>query len=446
MTTDNPTSAPAGDFLDVLSRWNRWGRAQLSPGFARQIVARLAPFLETSDVVALIGPRRAGKTTVLYQVMERLRTQGVPEQAMLHLNFEEPALGPELGPELLDRLYRTYRTRVWPTGRAYLFLDEVQHVDGWERWVRARHDTEDVKIFLTGSSTQLFSRELGTRLTGRHVSFRVMPLSFDENLRFRGLEPPEDPRLAGEPPEIVFALRSYLSWGGFPEVVLADSDQRREVLLRQYFDDVLFKDVALRHEVRDVATLRNLAVHLLSQTGSLVTFKRVAGVFGVSLDLARAYCGYLEEAFLLSLVPFQTLKTAERRRRPQKVHAVDLGMRNAVTLGLSPDWGHLAETAVSHHLTSSSAGDLAYWQGEHEVDFVVRRGTEVEQLIQVAFGDLERSDLRERELRGLAEAGKRFPEAKRTLVVDQWPPGFAVPEATNVVPLWRFLLGEGEEA
>lgn len=429
-----------GSLLAVLGRWNRWGGAELASGFARGIVERLRPFLETADLVALLGPRRAGKTTVLYQVMGQLRALGVPDKAMLHLNFEEPAFGPDLGPELLERLYRAYRAEVWPTGRAYLFLDEVQHVAGWERWVRARRDTENAKIFVTGSSTHLLSRELGTLLTGRHVSFQVMPLSFAEVLRFRAIEPPEEPRLAGEPAEIAHALRSYLRWGGFPEVVLAETDVRREVLLRQYFDDVLFKDVALRHEIRDVATLRNIAVHLLGQTASLVTFKRVAGVFGVSLDLARAYCGHLEEAFLLSFLPFQTLKTAERLRRPQKVHALDLGLRNAVTLGLSPDWGHLAETAVANHLATGAGGGLSYWQGNSEVDLVLRRGNEVEHLVQVAFGDLERRELRERELSGLAEAGERFPHASRTLVVERWPAALPEPAGTAVVPLWRFLL------
>lgn len=99
------------------------------------------------------------------------------------------------------------------------------------------------------------------------------------------------------------ALNEYLRWGGFPEVVLADEEARKEALLKQYFEDVLFKDLALRHQIRDLSTLRSLAVHLLTQTTSLVSLQRVAGIFGVSLDLARAYCGYLEEAFLVTFLP-----------------------------------------------------------------------------------------------------------------------------------------------
>jgi len=262
MSTDFNISFPP-DLLRILTRWNRWGTAPLNSGVRRRITGELAPFLDTPEVVALVGPRRAGKTTVLFQLMDDLEAAGVPREACLHVNLEEQALMSVMGPELLERLYETYRVEVFPEGRAYLFLDEVQQASGWERWVRSRNETEDVKIFVTGSSAKLMSPELATLLTGRHVSFRVLPLEFREFLDFRGVELPARPRLVGTPPRIQQALHAYLRWGGFPEVVLAGDERRKEVLLKQYFDDALFKDVALRHQIRDLSLLRNLAVYLL---------------------------------------------------------------------------------------------------------------------------------------------------------------------------------------
>lgn len=425
--------------LEALAPWNSWGTGQLDPGVPRRIVSRLEPFLDTREVVALVGPRRAGKTTVLLQLMAALAQRGVEQKALLHVNFEEPALGPELGIELLEKLYRAFRSEIYPTGRAYLFLDEIQHVVGWERWVRARNESEDVKIFLTGSSARLMSRELGTLLTGRHVTFRVWPLDFREFLRFRGIEPPAEPRLAGTPAEMQHALLDYLRWGGFPEVVLAQDDERRHVLLRQYFDDILFKDIALRHEVRGLVALRNLAVHLLGQTASLVSLKRIAGVFEVSLDLARAYCAHLEEAFLVSWTPFFSLKTPERLRRPRKVHAVDTGLRNAVSLSGSPDRGRLAETAVHNALAQGRNDGVFYWQGDGEVDLLVRQGNEIERLVQVAWGGEDDAEVRRRELGALEEAQAAFPGARSVWVVGETA-GFEGGEETSVVPLWRFLL------
>ncbi len=429
--------------LEILARWNPWGTARLEPGVPREVTAGLEPFLDTPEIVALIGPRRAGKTTVMLQIMAQLQRSGVPAKALLHVNLEEPALAPDLGLGLLDRIYQTYRTEVFPAGRAYLFLDEIQQIPGWERWARARRDTEDLKLFVTGSSAALMSRELATLLTGRHVTFRVLPLDFREFLRFTAVEVPADPRLSGSPPRIQNALGAYLRWGGFPEVVLAEDQRRKEALLKQYFDDVLFKDVAIRHQVRDLQTLRSLAVHLLTQTASLVSLQRLAGVFGVSLDLARAYCEYLEEAFLVAFAPYYSLKTAERLRRPRKVYALDLGLRNAVALTGSPDRGRLAESAVYNALARGQNDGLYYFKGRGEVDLAVRRGNRVAALVQVVDRGLDEPSVRRREVGALAEARESFTTAERWLVVGDDPAAAAdLGEAeVAVVPLWRFLLG-----
>jgi hypothetical protein len=435
---------PAPTLLDTLARWNPWGSGRLAPGLPRQLTARILPFLDTPEVVTLIGPRRGGKTTVLFQLMAALLRAGVERRALFHLNLEEPALAPELGLALLDRLYDLYRAEVFPQGKAYLFLDEVQRLPGWERWVRARGETEEVKIVVTGSSAALMSRELATLLTGRHVTFRVPPLDFREFVAFRGVELPGEPRLAGDPPILQNALAEFLRWGGFPEVVLARDERRKEALLKQYFEDVLFKDVAIRHEVRDLATLRGVAVHLLGQTASLVSLQRLAGIFGVSLDLARAYCSHLEEAFLVVFLPFYTLKTAERLRRPRKVHAGDTGLRNAVSLSGSPDRGRLAETAVANALAVEERDGVYYWQGRGEVDLLVRRGNAARLLVQVVYEGLEDAEVRRRELAALAEAQERFPKAEALLLVGratEVEPGALLP-MVRVLPLWRFLLGE----
>ena len=357
--------------LEILDRWNLWGSARPEPGRPRQVLDELGPFLDTPEIVALIGPRRSGKTTVLYQVMRLLEERGTPREALFHLNLEEPALVAEPGVELLERIYRIYRAEVFPAGRAWIFLDEIQHVPGWERWVRARNESEEVKFFVTGSSATLMSAELATLLTGRHVTFRVLPLDFRELLWFRGLELPSRPHLVAAPPRIENALYEYLRWGGFPEVVLAADTRRKEVLLQQYFDDILFRDVAWRHQIRNFTTLRRLAVHLLSRTARMVSLQRLARVFGVSLELVRSYCQFLEEAFLVRFAPFYSLKTAEQLRKPRKVHAVDPGLRNAVCLTGSPDRGRLMETAVHGALERTDHDGLFYWKDEVEVDFIL---------------------------------------------------------------------------
>ena len=422
--------------LDVLERWNRWGTARLDAGVRRDVLDEVLPFLATKDIVAFAGPRRAGKSTLMFQVMDALEAKGVPPTAMLHVNLEEPALQPRLGTQLLDEMLRVFREQVHPSGRAHVFLDEVQRVEGWERWARARTETDDLKVFVTGSTSRLLSRELGTLLTGRHVELRVWPLGFGEVLRFRGIAEPAA-RLVTAPAPVAGALLDYLRWGGFPEIVLADDDARRERLLLQYFDDILFKDVGLRHEVRDLATLRGMAVHLLTSTASLVSAQRLAGLFGISVDQARAYASHLEEAFVISLAQAFSLKVAERRRNPQKVHAVDTGLRHVVAMSGSKDLGPVAESAVFAALRRRTSEPLHYGKDGGEVDVLRRRGSRTTDLVQVcwdAAGSLER------ETSSLGAGLAVHRGARATLVVQRPLPRGQVPPGIEVVPLWRYLL------
>jgi len=437
MTTTNLSRA---DLVRTLSRWNRWGEARLDAGYPRDLTATLRRHLDTPEVIALTGPRRAGKTTVLFQLMDALEAAGAPREALLHVNLEEPGFGAHLDLDLLERIYDTWRAEVFPEGRGWLFLDEIQRVPEWERWVRARNETEDVKVFVTGSSSALMSSELATLLTGRHLTFRVLPLSFAEVLRFRGIRPPGGFRLADDPARIRNAVAEYLRWGGFPEVVLTPDAERKKALLRQYFDDTLFKDVALRHEVRDLPLLRNLAVYLLGQTASLVSFQRLANVFEISKTAVRAYCHHLEEAYLVSFLPFFSLKSAERLRRPSKVHAVDPGLRNAISLGATPDRGRLMETAVHNALLGEDLDGLFYWQGEGEVDFAVRRGLGIERLIQVTDEGLLEPASRRREVEALVEAARVFPGAEPLVVAGTLPPPGGGEIAVRTMALGRFLV------
>jgi uncharacterized protein len=433
------TTLSRADVIQALNRWNRWGEARLDSGRPREIMTRISSFLDTPEVVALIGPRRSGKSTVLFQAMDALEAAGAAREAMLHVNLEEPGFGTHLGLDLLDRIYETWRAEVFPEGRAWLFLDEIQRVGGWERWVRARNETENVKIFVSGSSSELMSAELATLLTGRHITFRVLPLSFREFLSFRGVAPPSGSSLAADPPRIRNAVVDYLRWGGFPEVVLAGDEERKQGLLQQYFDDILFKDVALRHRIRDLPLLRNLATHLLAQTASLVSFQRLAQVFEISKAAARAYCGYLEQAFLVSFVTFYTLKTAERQRRPSKVHAIDTGLRNAVSLSAAPDRGRLMETAVHNQLLRERHDGLFYWKGEGEVDLAVRRGLGLRTLLQVTDEGLLEPAARGRELKALGEAAVAFPHAEPLVVAGALPPPGTGELGVRVMALGRFL-------
>lgn len=422
--------------LSILNQWNRWGSATLKSGHTRTLTANIIRFIHTPDIIVLTGLRRAGKTTLLYQIIDELERQQIPQTAILHMNFEEPALAPMMDLDLLDEIYQTYRNEIYPQGTAYLFFDEIQNVPQWERWVRARNENEDIKIFITGSSAHLMSRQLGTLLTGRHISFHVSPLSFTEFLQFKQIEQPKKLMPIVAPPEIQHALNEYLQWGGLPEIVLSKDLERRRLLLKQYFDDLLFKDVAMRHQIRDVTVLRNLAVHLLSHTSDLISYHRLANLFGISLEMTSNYCHYLQEAFIIDFIPFYSLKVAERNRHPKKVHACDLGIRHVASFTHSPDSGKLIETLVYQHLQRQFRDDIFYWKGKQEIDFVLRKGNTISSMIQVAYDNLSDPLIWQREIDALEEASQQFKHAKPMLIAGKLPKSHQQP----LVPLWYFLL------
>jgi predicted AAA+ superfamily ATPase len=427
--------------IDTLLKWNRWGPNLLKSGHKRHVTAAIIPFLHTEEIITLTGLRRSGKSTILYQIMDLLEDEGVAQKAMLHINFEEPALAPHLTLGLLDSLYEIYRAQVYPTGKAYLFLDEIQNVPEWERWVRARNETENIKIFITGSSSKLMSRELATLLTGRHINFNVYPLSLAELLEFKSVNIPGKPWSFSPPAEIAHAIHFYKQWGSLPRIVLAKEDKSRMQILVQYFDDILLKDLAMRHNIRDLHTLRALAVHLMTHTGSLMSFNRLGTLFGVSTMLAKDYCQYLQETFLLELMPFFSLKVAERQRNPQKIYALDCGLRNQVSLSLSPDEGKSIESIVFNTL-KQQGHYVYYWKNRGEVDFVIHRGNTITSVVQVMADGLSDPNTLKRELDALNEATKAFPNAKPFLIVSQndIPANMANLARIPLIPLWQFLL------
>jgi len=215
-------------------------------------------------------------------------------------------------------------------------------------------------------------------------------------------------------------------------------------LLKRYFEDMLYKDVIVRHKIRDVQTLRNIAVYLLTQTGSLISYKRLCDLFSASQDMVQSYCHYLQEAFVIDMLPLYTLKTGERTRNPLKAHAIDIGLRQVVSYGQPSDKGKLVESLVYRKLLSAEQDGLFYWHGDGEVDLLTRQGLEINQLIQVTYSGLDNKKTFQREINSLVAAGKIYSNAKKILVTFDTPQQFfeETPEDIEIIPLWQFLLRE----
>lgn len=341
--------------VEARNYWNREPEASI----LREVTKKALPLTGGFEALYFFGPRRAGKTTVCLQLLSALsRRSG--KRSCLYINFEEPAFGGRLDAELLEEIFEEFARR-FGCEPVYVFLDEVQGVMGWEKWVRSAVDRKRCHVFVTGSSSKLLSSEFASTLSGRGIGFKVMPFSWRE---YRSAVPRA-------------TFDGYLSTGGYPAVVLEKNKEKQMRLLEEYFESAIARDIAGRHDVRDVQGLKSLAVFVLTNPGGLVSLHKLRPATGLSYDSLRQYLSYLEEAFLVFAVPHFSYSLKQAMAEPRKYYACDTGLQLAVSKSFSPDRGKSYENAVAISLFRENK-DTYYYRGDSaDIDFVVKEGARI---------------------------------------------------------------------
>lgn len=420
------------ELFTVLNDWNAWSQT-IPIGVKReQYLVKVRQMLDEGNVVVITGARRSGKSYLMRQIADELVCRGTQTNQILIANFEDPRFG-ALNVSLLEQIFEVFMERMRPDGRLFVFLDEIQEVYQWEKWVRMRHELDTATLAVTGSNARLLSAELGTLLTGRHTDMVVLPLSFREFLTFKGA------------PHSASLLREYIEYGGFPKVVL---EREKQKLLLTYFDDILTKDLIRRYRIRKPEHVKSLAKFYISNTASLITFARSGRSIGLSADTVEKFSGYFEAAYLLFFLKRFSYKVREQEKSPRKVYAVDPGLANSVGFRFSSNVGKLVETIVflelKRRLASRSGAEMYYWKDPYhrEVDFLIKEGTEVSDLIQVCW-DIGDEKTRKRELSSLAKALVEF-RLTRGRVITEEQEGEETYDGLTIeyIPLQRWLLEE----
>ena len=404
--------------LEILFEWNIWHRdVKEFSGIKRDIIRNIKLHLEDNEIITIIGSRRAGKSTLMFQIMEELLSKGVEKEQFLYINFEEPAFSQYLNLDLLIRIYKVYREEINLEKRPYIFLDEVQNLPLWEKWVRAKHDLRQAKIFVTGSSSKLLSSEFSTVLTGRHLSYSIYPLSFSEFMRFNNVKILTKADEIRQKTRLRKLLKEYMHFGGYPKVVLTNNERSKKEILKQYFEDILYRDIIERYKIREISVLRNMAIYYLTNMSNLSSYNRIKKILNVSMDVARNYSTYFSEAFLLKEVPKFSFKVSQHIMNPKKIYAVDHGLRNAISFRFSEDLGRIAENIVFNEL-SRQDGEIYYFKNKNEVDFIFRQGMAISGQYQVTFSDLEDELLFEREIKGILQLSEKYNLNKATIITE----------------------------
>ncbi len=430
---------------EIISSYNRfWNTGNIEAGIKRDLLPACLGQLDSTEVVVLKGVRRCGKSTLMAQVIRELLARNVQPASILRVNLEEPLFSSEYSVELLEQIYRTYRERIQPEGRCWLFMDEVQNVAGWESWVRGRSETEDIKIFITGSSSQMLSREIGAKLTGRNVSFEVYPLSFQEFLRFNNLEVLTDLAYMAKKATVRKLFNDYLKYGGFPEVVLKEATEDKELLLKNYFEDLLYRDIVTRYEIRDVANLRNLAVYLLTNVAKLTSITRLKNNFTISQDKTENYVSAIMESYLLFQLRMFSCSLKNTMRAGFKPYAIDTGLRNRIAFAFSEDMGWLVENVVFCHLKRHHE-EVYYHSNGSDTDFVVKEGMKITKRIQVWHEDVSETAIPDRELACFQKPLEGHEAAETILLTNDYEDVIDTGAArVQCIPITKFLLGLGQ--
>lgn len=365
----------------------------------------------SSFVKVVSGVRRCGKSTLLRQLLMK-------EKRFYYLNLEDVRLeGFELSDfvkadEILNKLYGE---------NGVYFFDEIQVVPKWEKFARSLADKKK-KVVLTGSNASLLSRELGTLLTGRHLSYELFPFSFKEFLDYSNLEPSID------------SFEKYFRLGGFPEYL----GKTQNFVLQELLKDIVIRDVAVRFGIRNSSLLKKLAIYLISNVGKEFSFNSLKEMFSVaSVQSVIDYISFFEDAYLIFTVPKFSYSYKEQQVNPKKVYSVDNGLSAANSISFSKDRGRMLENLVFIGLKRRHSG-IFYFKEKNECDFVVKEKEKTVQAIQVCYELNE--DNKEREIDGLVEALTKF-KLKQGLILtyDQEDVIETQNKKIIVKPVWEWL-------
>lgn len=411
------------------------------------LIDRKLPIFSDRSINVIIGPRRAGKTFMMFQIMKDKIAKGEKKSELAYFNFEDLALNGINFKEIIQLV--EMHMQIFNSAKPMLFFDEPQIVQGWEKAVRHLYD-HGYNMYLSGSSSKMLSKEIATSLRGRSLSYLVLPFSFIEFLKLRNiaitalLSQEEKTRILGY-------LDEYLEFGGFPEVLLETDKELKIKKINEYFELVVYKDIVDRYQVKDSMIVKWILKATASAYSKEVSINKIFHTLksqnrSISNNDVYSYVSMIKDAFFIFFLP-RFSRSIKKRELKNKAYLCDLGFTNI--LGAESDKGRKMENIVFlelfKHLPASE--ELFFWKSEqmqYEVDFVCKKGESIIQLIQVCY-DPKNSETKEREIRALLKAGKELKCKNLTVITydyesEESAEWFGIKGRIKYVPIWKWLL------
>ncbi len=420
------------DIIDKIIK--EYWRSELPKAKKRE----LNPYLDENLITDIVGPRRAGKTYFMFLIIKNL-----PIKSTIYINFENRRLLPLKGEYFNDIIEFIYAEELLNKfNKIHLFLDEIQKINGWESYIRSIYDEfkGKIKIFISGSSSNLLSQDYAKLLTGRHLTTTVLPLSFQEFLAFKGFEINNTPFTEQEESLVKKYLKEYLIYGGFPEVALG---KQKDIMLSQLFTDIVSRDILSRADVRNETVLEEFSNYIAANASNLLSFGKMTRYFKsrgikISTPTLISYFQYMKSAFLFFDNTIFSYKIKDQMQYPRKIYSIDNGIAN---LAGTENLGSLCENTVAVELLRRQLNTY-YWKSRsaEEVDFIVKKGNKIN-AIQVCY-DPEKMDTKEREVKALIKCMNEFKLKEGTIITFDYEDEDKISKKKiKYIPLWKFLLG-----
>ncbi|MBI2044623.1 ATP-binding protein [Candidatus Pacearchaeota archaeon] len=368
--------------------------------------------IEDSFALIITGVRRCGKSTLMNQLLKK-------QKKGYYLNLEDPRLG---GFDFSDfNKVEAIMKELYGEGGVY-FFDEIQNVPGWERFIRYLVDRKE-KVVLTGSNASILSKELGTKLTGRHLSVELFPFSFEEFLSLKKQEPS------------IKSFEEYLIKGGFPEYLKKENPE----VLHELLTDIVMKDIAARFGIKNTAILNKIVIYLISNVGKEFSYNSIKKMFEIkSVKSVIDYISFFENAYLVFTLPRFSYSYKQQQVNPKKVYSIDNGFSSNNSASFSKDQGKLLENLVFLSLRKRYK-NIFYFQEKNECDFVIKEKDKITKAVQVCF-DLN-EDNKDREINGLLEALEKFNLKDGIILTYKQDDEFNIKnKKIKVLPVWKWLL------
>lgn len=414
----------------LIAQNRHWNNEEYPNLFGRDLLAAITKKMQAKEIHVLLGARRSGKST-LFKLLINYLLEKTDTLSILYVNLDDPFFS-EIWKDAKE-LYRVVETSEKITKKKirYLFLDEVQNVNGWEKFVKSIYDADTFKkIFITGSNSSLLKGNYARLLSGRYITDHVYPLSFQEILSAHGMQSYKD--LISSKPKVLGILDDLLLYGSFPEVFKTqDKDIKREILLN-YYETIIFKDCIANHNVRDIRTFKELAFYLISNIASLYSYNSLARAIKSNENTVREFINILEDSFLMHEVKNFSYSLKTQSRAKKKVYCIDNSFLNTVSFKFSDNKGKLLENLVYTELLKNGFREIYFYHENKECDFILKTGKKLF-AIQVSY-EVGASNV-EREIDGLRSAMKKLNIQRGYIIT--YDTEMSMDENIFMVPFWK---------